>query len=213
LRRNTYTSVFNSIFTDFPTGLHIDGSASQANVLADSLRFENNLFAGMGTGKNLDASSPATIRNWYNANNNDTLSATTGLFVNPYNFTNGDYRLAAGSPAFSTSADFTDSFIGLSSNCTNAIADLVKNEFELAVYPNPANHSITIEFDVMPNTLTAIEVIDITGKQVLSILQDEELSVGTNRVSANVNALANGLYFVKVKSGNTVNTKKLIINK
>jgi hypothetical protein len=45
LRRNTYTSVFNSIFTDFPTGLHIDGSASIANALTDSLRFENNVIS------------------------------------------------------------------------------------------------------------------------------------------------------------------------
>ncbi len=37
LRRNTKCSVYNSIFTGFPTGLFIDGANTQANATADEL--------------------------------------------------------------------------------------------------------------------------------------------------------------------------------
>ena len=214
LRRNTYTSVFNSIFTDFPTGLHIDGSASQANALTDSLRFENNLLAGMGTGKNLDASSPTTIRNWFNTNNNDTLVSTSGLFVNPYDFTNGDYRLAVNSLAINTTPDFLDSFIGLTSNCNTAIGiDEISNNisFNFNLYPNPAQNVTNIEVYMIENNQLDIEVLDLAGKIVYSKLNIE--SINNNLIEINTDELINGMYFVKLSTGTKTITKKLVINK
>jgi len=214
LRRNTYTSVFNSIFTDFPTGLHIDGSAAIANALTDSLRFENNLLAGMGAGKNLDASSPTTIRNWFNTNNNDTLVSTSGLFVNPYDFTNGDYRLAINSLAINTTPDFLDSFIGLTSNCNtiigiNEISDNISFNFNL--YPNPAQNVTNIEVFMIENNQIDIEILDLTGKIVYSKLNIE--STNNNLIEINTDELINGMYFVKLSTGVKTITKKLIINK
>jgi hypothetical protein len=115
IRRNSSISIFNSILTDFPTGLHIDGSASVQNAtVANSLRFKNNLLAGMSTGNNLQNGSSAAVRTWFSSNANDTLATTTGIFVNPYpNFgATPDYRLAANSPLL-TGASFTDSKFGL----------------------------------------------------------------------------------------------------
>ena len=40
LRRNTSTSIFNSIFVGYPTGLHIDGTSAQSNATNDLLQLE-----------------------------------------------------------------------------------------------------------------------------------------------------------------------------
>jgi hypothetical protein len=47
LRRNTRTSVYNSLFMGYPTGLHIDGSAAQSNATNDTLQIERVVFANM----------------------------------------------------------------------------------------------------------------------------------------------------------------------
>ena len=210
LRRNTYTSVFNSIFTDFPTGIHIDGSAAIANALSDSLRFENNVFAGMGTGKNLDVSSTTVIRTWFNSNGNDTTLASnaSGLLVSPYNFTAGDYRLSANSLA-ATGADFTDSYI-LAAGV--GIRDLTKSshEFVASLYPNPAKDNVVIllNHEVEAASIN-IEVIDVTGKIVLSKKENSK----TTKINLSTDDLINGLYFIKIKSGKFISTQKLLINK
>ena len=100
--------MFNSIFTDFPTGLHLDATAAQNNALTDSLRFENNLFSGMNV--NLDATMPATIPTWFAANNNTTTTNNAAtLMVSPYNFTSGDYRLVGASVAATGASSVTSS--------------------------------------------------------------------------------------------------------
>jgi hypothetical protein len=209
LRRNTYTSIFNSIFTDFPTGIHIDGSAAIANALSDSLRFKYNVFSGMGTGKNLDLTSTSAIRNWFNSNGNDTTLASnaSGLLVSPYNYTAGDYRLIANSPA-AIGADFNDTYI-LASGV--GIRDLTKanNELILAVYPNPATNYITIQFAKELESLVIINVIDITGKIVLSITENSNLSA----INLITEELVNGIYFIQLKTDKYTSTQKFIINK
>jgi hypothetical protein len=209
LRRNTYTSIFNSIFTDFPTGIHIDGSAAIANALSDSLRFKYNVFSGMGTGKNLDLTSTSAIRNWFNSNGNDTTLASnaSGLLVSPYNYTAGDYRLIANSPA-AIGADFNDTYI-LASGV--GIRDLTKanNELILAVYPNPATNYITIQFAKEVESLVIINVIDITGKIVLSITENSNLSA----INLITEELVNGIYFIQLKTDKYTSTQKFIINK
>ena len=49
LRRSTRTSVFNSIFSGWNTGLFIDGNNSQADADGDVLRIENTFLTGMVT--------------------------------------------------------------------------------------------------------------------------------------------------------------------
>ena len=209
LRRNTYTSVFNSIFTDFPTGIHIDGSAAIANALTDSLRFKNNVFAGMGTGKNLDVSSTSAIRNWFSSNSNDTTLASnaSGLLVSPYNFTSGDYRLLSTSAA-STGASFTDTYI-LAGGV--GIRDLSKTNDDLliTVFPNPANDNVTIQISDEIETVVNIDVIDITGKVVLSKSEISKQST----INLNIEELVNGIYFIQLKTNKFISKQKLLINK
>lgn len=93
---------------------------------------------------------------------------------------------------------------GSATNCNlgNAIADYDN----LSIYPNPAKEIITISLS--NDNIRSIELIDFTGKKVLS--QDMDIETKTN--SIDVSSLANGIYFIKIKSEtNTTVTKKIMV--
>ncbi len=112
LRRNTALRIYNSLFMDFKTGVHIDGTASEANATSGSLKFTRNLIAGSTTNKvtQKNAGSSFNIIGWFGTSFNDSLAATTGILVTPYNYTAPDYRPAGSSPLLSN-YDFTDATI------------------------------------------------------------------------------------------------------
>ncbi|GAA4757735.1 MULTISPECIES: endonuclease [Flavobacterium] len=73
------------------------------------------------------------------------------------------------------------------------------------VYPNPSNdNTITISSEV---DLDKIEVINLNG-QLIQIIKD----LSNNQKSTTINNLPQGLYLLKLSSGNAVSTKKIIIN-
>lgn len=114
IRRNSNLKIFNSIFMDHDRGIHIDGTACEANANSGGLKFKNNLVAGNAIGKVCEVNTGSTfaIRTWFAANANDSLVSTAGILINPYTFLSPDYR-PQGTLATSNS-NFTDnSFTGL----------------------------------------------------------------------------------------------------
>ncbi len=120
LRRNTATSVFNSIATGFERGLYVEGAASVNNLNGDTLVFANNILTNFATpswsstNTNTQVLSPATTswyQSWWGADNNDSTSTLAQVnWVNIFTAmaTAPDARLANGSVA-ATGANFIDS--------------------------------------------------------------------------------------------------------
>jgi hypothetical protein len=112
LRRNTSTSVFNSLITGWEKGLSIEGTAVVANVNGDSLVFGNNITTNLTNGTNAILSAGVTqsfYNSFWGADGNDS-TATLGQ-VNWVNLftplgTTPDARLQANSAA-ATGALFT----------------------------------------------------------------------------------------------------------
>lgn len=111
LRRNTATSIYNSIFMDFQRGIHIDAALAEANATAGSLNYENNLVAGVSTGKTCERNTGSTFNIWsfFGTHGNDSLASTAGILVTPYDYLAPDYRPAVSSPALSN-ISFADSY-------------------------------------------------------------------------------------------------------
>jgi PKD repeat protein len=111
LRRNTRTSVYNSIFIGYPTGLLLDGSNTAGNVTNSDLQFQNSIMAGMA--KSLDTTkvpSGFDITSWYSSGSNANSMLTNSSDVkltNPFNYTSPDFTPATGSPAL-TGASFSN---------------------------------------------------------------------------------------------------------
>lgn len=82
--------------------------------------------------------------------------------------------------------------------------------FNLSVYPNPSNNEATIKMNLVDNTKIAVEVYDITGALVYSV-KEKQIQKGEQRLVINTASLANGEYFVSVKSNNKAQTTKLVV--
>ena len=72
-RRNTATSVFNSVITGFPTGIFLDGNATMANYISAEGEIKNNLLISLGKpAAPFAATSPVTVdsvKNFYLSGN------------------------------------------------------------------------------------------------------------------------------------------------
>jgi hypothetical protein len=56
-----------------------------------------------------------------------------------------------------------------------------------------------------------VSVMDPAGKVALQ--QNARMSKGDNQMNFDVNSLPNGVYFVQVRTGETVKTRKLVVQR
>ncbi|MFZ4799257.1 MAG: choice-of-anchor V domain-containing protein [Bacteroidia bacterium] len=89
------------------------------------------------------------------------------------------------------------------------VSDLTNNLNQVAVYPNPATDVLNISFDLNYSTSTKIEIIDLSGKQVL-VLNNEISNVLISK-QINTADFKSGIYFVKIQSEKEIVTKKISV--
>lgn len=110
LRRNTQTSVYNSILMAYPTGILLDGTSTAANFTSGALDLRGLIIAG--TTKALDVTTGVDLTAFttgFNAADRGNRILTTNEDVklkNAFDLLAFDPTPAAGSPAL-TGADFT----------------------------------------------------------------------------------------------------------
>ncbi|MDF1672114.1 MAG: M43 family zinc metalloprotease [Vicingaceae bacterium] len=83
------------------------------------------------------------------------------------------------------------------------------NEFansNINIYPNPTKGNINVSFE--NNTDATIEVFNMVGKLITS-----NTIASKNFISININNQPVGVYFVKVKSGDSTETQKVMLTK
>ncbi len=80
-------------------------------------------------------------------------------------------------------------------------------EFDVNIYPNPANDNITISWNSTIR-MEQIEMFNVHGKRVRLIQQFE-----SSMLTENVGSLESGMYIVVLKTENGVNVNKLIISR
>ena len=71
------------------------------------------------------------------------------------------------------------------------------------VYPNPTQGDLYVDVSSSAATRATFKVMDMTGKTVKVIQSD--LVEGLNKITVNVNELANGMYMLKVVDGKALN--------
>ncbi len=81
----------------------------------------------------------------------------------------------------------------------------------LAIYPNPVVDELNIVLDVDGSENINITLFDVTGAVVMqnTLIADK----GTNRTSLDVNAIAVGVYYLRLDSENRSYTQKVVIEK
>ena len=85
------------------------------------------------------------------------------------------------------------------------------NEFSLSQnYPNPFNPTTKIKYSVNSTQQVKLIVYNLLGREIATLI-NEEKSAGTYEVEFNAANLPSGIYFYKLKSGNYISTKKMIL--
>ena len=82
---------------------------------------------------------------------------------------------------------------------------------ELELFPNPASNECNISLVLAEEEAVALEIFDIYGKIVYR--KQERCSKGVQVLGFPINNLAEGIYWVQVKSGNDQASKKLNIHR
>jgi len=83
-------------------------------------------------------------------------------------------------------------------------------------YPNPFNASTTIRYEIPERGFVTLIVYDILGNEIATLV-NEEKPAGNYEVefktSSGIGNLVSGIYFYQLKSGNYVETRKMILLK
>lgn len=89
---------------------------------------------------------------------------------------------------------------------TTAIAQN-ENETKAVVFPNPANSSLFVQMKNANESLT-INIIDLLGNQIKTMTVNNDFE---NMICIPLTDLPSGTYFVQIRSGSFVNTKKVMV--
>jgi len=95
---------------------------------------------------------------------------------------------------------------GLSTVGLNETSNELAN---IILYPNPTNETATIKFNFEKSENIDFNVLDITGKVVMSF--EKTVSFGEQTVQLNTSKLANGEYFVKMNVAGKSTVIKMIV--
>lgn len=88
---------------------------------------------------------------------------------------------------------------------------LVPDQYNLFQnYPNPFNSSTFIAFDLPTNADIKLEIYNILGQHILTIL-DERREKGHYEIKVDVNNLASGIYLYRLQSKEFMAVKKMLL--
>ncbi|MFI5143987.1 MAG: SBBP repeat-containing protein [Ignavibacteria bacterium] len=98
-------------------------------------------------------------------------------------------------------------------NISGKNSEQITTEFQLSQnYPNPFNPTTLINYQIPADEFVELKVYDVLGKEV-STLVNEFKRAGTYKINFNGTALESGVYFYRIKAGNFIDIKKMILVK
>lgn len=93
---------------------------------------------------------------------------------------------------------------------TTTYSDIVSVEFgkasEISIFPNPTTADITLTFTKETSRETTVQILSQNG----SVAKTEVLAANTLQQNLNVNKLSAGIYFMRVITGNSVETLRFV---
>ncbi|QQX77216.1 MULTISPECIES: reprolysin-like metallopeptidase [Aequorivita] len=81
-----------------------------------------------------------------------------------------------------------------------------------AVYPNPSNGTFNLSFKPASNDNIEVSLYDLRGRAINQYTFDDVAASTTFSKQLNYNYIESGMYFLVVKNGNKVTTKKIVKN-
>jgi hypothetical protein len=210
LRRNTATSVFNSLVVGWEKGLSIEGTSTEDNFTGDTAEFANNSFINLTTGTNLVTANKTFYAPLFGPKNNDTTFTNSDIaWVNAFVELGKtpDFRLNTNSKVIENATFTSNKFKGglVNENQTLNLVEKATFGRNIVLYPNPAKNNVTIQFGNELNTEVLISILDLSGKTI------ETITTSDKEFNMNLSNLNSGVYFIQMNSENEMNTQRLVI--
>ena len=109
--------------------------------------------------------------------------------------------------AFATTASGTveGQVMNFTTLAASGLAD-IESGISAIIYPNPAKDKATLRLSGLTTTAKVI-ISDLQGR----IIQTDEIQAGVETYELNTSNYASGVYYIRIVSGDKVNTQKLIV--
>ncbi len=126
----------------------------------------------------------------------------------PFTVTNSNpYSQLTNNTSYYSSNTLSFAFTG---NAVTGIKNnLANSDMAGIIYPNPTKENATLAINVKENTSVTVSIYNLVGALVKTITANAV--IGSNTINLDLTNLNSGIYLANVKVGNTVSTKKLII--
>jgi hypothetical protein len=161
-----------------------------------------NLFAGTGSGVFVSTNNGTS---WAPANTGMTGFSVNALTVFPGSGGSGTYLFAG------TNGGVWRRPLSQMVTSVDRFSTDVPTNFGLEQnYPNPFNPTTTISFSLPSKSYVSLKVIDILGREVVTLVS-EEMSGGTYSSQWNTVNMPSGVYFYRLRAGEFVKTEKMIL--
>lgn len=120
-----------------------------------------------------------------------------------------DHRVMFSTLSFSNSdlSIMQDSILALIAS-TTAIPELPAGVSSFSVYPNPVSENVSINLALNDNTDLSIEILDVTGKQVVLVADEKNIN-GNYSKSYNTSALPDGNYMIRLNANNKSSIERI----
>jgi hypothetical protein len=157
---------------------------------------------------------PVTLNNnvWEDCGYAAALSAAADARFNYWGDPSGPYHETANPSGSGDTITGPVPFVPWLEDTTTSIGELpneVLNDHLVESYPNPFNSTVTIEFALTREQNVYLEVFDVLGRQVATLL-NERRALGVHHVLWNADGQASGLYFARLSSPDAPNTAQSV---
>ena len=102
-------------------------------------------------------------------------------------------------------------------SCVVGVADVENDNFWMYNYPNPANNSVNINYNLQASAPSgvgydkaSIRIMNTLGQVMMTL---DNLAPGMNTLTLDVSKFSSGNYFYQMRAGEAVITKKLTVVK
>ena len=96
---------------------------------------------------------------------------------------------------------------------SNESSSLPKSFHLYPSFPNPFNPIITIPFHISNDQVLDLDIYNINGKNIQSILKNAEFHRGKHQIEWNAGKWSSGLYFIQLKNKKNIFTQKIMLMK
>ncbi len=93
---------------------------------------------------------------------------------------------------------------------TIGVNEVTANNFWMEAYPNPASGNINISYMMNGNAASSLTIMNSLGETVMTL---NDLSPGRNTLPLDISKLSAGNYFIQMKAGEAITTKKFTVTK